>query len=284
MASTAQSVKDREHTTWASVVEGWRVHDARLRSSSRIVSERMLTVTGVGPGQRVLDIATGTGEPAIPAAEQVGPSGFVLGTDFVEGMLAVARDKAAERGLHNVEFRRIDGEDLEVPAGSFDAVLLRWGLMFMPDPLACLHNARRALRAGGRIAIACWAEPDRNPWATLPLTVLARYTTVPTTPPGSPGLFAFADPSKLRATLDAAGFCDIALDEVAVVEGGDFDDGYEYLTYIRGLAGPVARLYDGLPPETQRNVDRDVAAAAERFRVESSIQLPGVTWIAGARR
>jgi SAM-dependent methyltransferase len=279
-----QSAKDQEHATWASVVEGWRVHDARLRSCSRIVTERMLTVACVGPGDRVLDIATGTGEPAIPAAEQVGPSGIVLGTDFVEGMLAVARDKAAERGLTNVEFRRVDGEELDVPAGSYDAVLVRWGLMYMPDPLACLRNARRALRAGGRIAVACWSEPARNPWAILPLRVLARHTTVPTPPPGGPGHFTFADPSKLRATLDAAGFCDLALDEVAVVDGGEFDDGVDYLTYARAVRAPVAHAYDALPPETQRDVDRDVAAAAERFRVGSSVQLPGVTWVAGARR
>src|SRR5690349_7569314 len=123
--------KELEHEGWTLAVRGLRKHDARMRASGAPVTEHMLQTARVDADDRVLDIACGTGEPALTAAEQVGPAGHVLGTDFVEGMLAVARAQAMRRELANVDFRRVDGEELEVRAGAYDAVLIRWGLMFM---------------------------------------------------------------------------------------------------------------------------------------------------------
>jgi ubiquinone/menaquinone biosynthesis C-methylase UbiE len=104
----------------------------------------------VRPGQRVLDIASGVGEPALAIAGQVGPAGSVLGTDLAAAMLAFARENAAARGLSNVEFRCMDGEVLDVPPGSFDVVTMRWGLMFMPDRVAVREGAGRDAVAGGQ--------------------------------------------------------------------------------------------------------------------------------------
>jgi ubiquinone/menaquinone biosynthesis C-methylase UbiE len=277
------SLKDREHENWTRVAPSWGEYDDTLKWYFRAVTERMLATAAVGPGQRVLDIASGTGEPAIPAAEQVGPTGHVLGTDFVESMLAIARRKAESKGLRNVEFRRVDGEEIEVPAGTFDAVLARWGIMFMPDASACLARACRCLRSGGRIAVACWAQPDRNPWASVPLSVLKRHVDLPAPPPGAPGLFAFADPARLRGALEGAGFLDVRVDEVPVVVG-EFDDAREYFKMVRELAGPIARIYSGLSPEVQKRVVNEVSLAAEEYRTAGLVAMSGVTWVASGRR
>jgi len=276
--------KQREFENWTEVTPGWARHDERLRVSLNPVSERMLDAIELREGQEILDIASGTGEPALLAAERVGPGGRVLGTDFVEGMLELARHKAAARGLRNAEFRRVDGEELDAAPGSFDAVLIRWGIMFMPDPQACLARAHAALRPGGRIAVACWGPPDRNPWAALPIAVLKRHMEVPTPPPGAPGLFSFADPARLRGALETAGFTGVAVDDVSVEFGGPFDDGASFVTFTTDIAGPIARLFGKLPDEKRREVIGEVARECESRRSGGKIVLPGSTWLAHARR
>jgi ubiquinone/menaquinone biosynthesis C-methylase UbiE len=125
------------------------------------VSERMLDLACLQPGMRVLDLASGMGEPSLRAARRVGPSGFVLGTDLSEGMLEVAREKARAQALSNIEFRAADAETLEVPEQSFDEATVRWGLMYMPRPERALERLWRALRPSGRMVCACWAGPGQ---------------------------------------------------------------------------------------------------------------------------
>ncbi|HXI59527.1 MAG TPA: methyltransferase domain-containing protein [Polyangia bacterium] len=274
------AMKTRELGNWTRVAPGWRKYDEYLSRTFRPVSERLLDEAGVGPGHRVLDIASGTGEPAIPAALRVGDAGFVLGSDFVEEMLACAREKADAHGLPRLEFRRLDGELLDVPDASFDAVTMRWGLMFMPDPGACLKQAYRALRPGGRIALSCWAAPERNPWLTVAMGVLKRYIEIPSPPAGATGIFAFADPSRLRAAIEAAGFRDVRVDPLDV-DAIDFATGAEYFSFVFEIAGPLTSLYAQLDQATQEQVARDVAAEARRAsRSRERVSLSGVTWVA----
>jgi ubiquinone/menaquinone biosynthesis C-methylase UbiE len=195
-------------------------------------------------------------------------------------MLATARENAAARGVTNVEFRQVDGEALDVPAGAFDVVTMRWGLMFMPDPVACLAGARAALKPGGRIVLSCWGAPPRNPWASIPLGVLAKHVEIPAPPPGAPGLFAFADGARLRATLEEAGFSDVALQEVEV-DMSDFATGEEFVKYVFDLAGPIAMHYARVPEAKQPQVASEIAREAEQAG-GGGARLKGVTWVATA--
>jgi SAM-dependent methyltransferase len=226
-----EAAKANQHSTWKSVAPGWKKHDATLRRYAAGATERI--VAGLKPGDHVLDVASGT------------------------------REKAAGRGLKNIEFRRVDGEMLDVPDASFDAVTMRFGLMFMPDPGACLSRARRALKPGAHIALVCWAAPDRNPWASLPIAVLKRHVEVPAPPPGAPGLFAFADAARLRSTIEAAGFSDVKVEEVELTMS-DFDTGAEYVAFTLELAGPIAMLFAKLPEAERGAVAEEIAREAER--------------------
>jgi ubiquinone/menaquinone biosynthesis C-methylase UbiE len=276
----ADEVKARELQSWTSVAPGWRTHDRRLTEAFGAVSRALLDLAGVKEGDAVLDVACGTGEPAIPAAIRVGPKGRVVATDFVAAMVDFAREKATAAGLQNIEFRVTDGEQLELPTATFDAATMRWGLMFMPAPVVCLQRIQRALKPGARLALATWAAPERNPWASVPLRMLAKYMELPTPVPGQTGIFAFADPQQIRRVMTTAGFADIVVEDMDVLWAGP-DTGREYFNEVIEMAGPLAALYAKLPEDRKRAYAEDVAIEAEQRSVRKpGVALPGVTWIA----
>jgi SAM-dependent methyltransferase len=274
----AGDAKQQQHDTWRAVAAGWARRSERLRRLGQPVTERFLRE--IAPGQRVLDVASGVGEPALTIAEHVGRSGRVVGTDLVEEMVAAARATAAARGVVNVEFRHVDGEALDVDPGTFDVVTSRWGLMFMPDPVACLTAARRALGPGGRLVAAVWASPDRNPWIAVPMGVLMRGLGIEPPPPGTPGAFALADWERLQGVVEAAGFTSVLLEELALPMS-DCDRGHEYLEFMLDLAGPLTALFDKVP-EAERAQAMDEMAAACEAAGGGTARLPGVTWIVTA--
>ena len=130
-----------------------------IENGAQNVSNRLVELANIKPGDKVLDIATGIGEPAITAAKRVGSSGCVKATDLSPQMLSIAKQRAASMGLENMmEFKDGDTETIELPASSFNAVLCRWGLMFLPNPSSALSNINRIMIPGGYLAAAVWDE------------------------------------------------------------------------------------------------------------------------------
>ena len=117
-------------------------------------------------GARVLDACCGSGASAIPAAEAVGSSGFVLGVDLAENLLELARRKAQQRGLSNLDFRADDMLDLGLPESSFDAVICVFGIFFVPDMQAAVGELWRLVRPGGKLAITTWGPRFLEPAST----------------------------------------------------------------------------------------------------------------------
>lgn len=129
--------------------------------------DRLLTSASLVPGERVLDVACGTGLVSLASARAVAPCGQVLGTDLSGHMVEAARQRAHEQGFSNAHFARRDAEDLALPDASFDVVLCALGLMYLPDPEQGLREMRRVLKPGGRIAVAVWGERSRCGWSSV---------------------------------------------------------------------------------------------------------------------
>jgi SAM-dependent methyltransferase len=242
------------------------------------VSARMLELGGVATGQRILDIASGTGEPALDAAARVGPTGSVLGLDYSERMLAIARDKARKRNLGNVEFRCEDGEELDVPPGSVHVVTCKFGLMFMTHPLACVSRSRVTLRPGGRFVAANWAGPDRNPWIAVPESACRRRLGVRPPAPGTKGMFALADPERNRRLFEEAGFRRVDIVEQPIA-WGPFSSMDGALEFVSGAIGGVAAMLTAISAEDRASFADEMRAAFAPFQTEAGVALPGVTWI-----
>jgi SAM-dependent methyltransferase len=245
------SVRAAQLEGWERAAPGWAARRERQRAFGMPVSEWMIDAVSPQPGQRLLELAAGVGDTGLMAAERLLPDGTLVSSDAAEGMLAAARARAAELGVDNVEFTRLELEWIDLPTASVDAVLCRWGLMFALDPGAAMTETRRVLRPGGRLALAAWDGPEHNPWATIPTRALVELghlaPPAPSGPePASLGMFTLAAPGRLADLLAGAGFTEVVVDAV------DFEAGYEsldaYFEETRDLSRTfgeiVARLGD----------------------------------------
>jgi len=275
--------KAGQRRDWTDAAEGWRKWWRRLEDPLGPVGDRLIQLAAVRPGHRVLDVATGIGEPAVTAARLVGPAGRVVGTDISPGMLEVARERAAELGVGNVEFHEMDAEVLDLPENSFDAVLCRFGLMFLPDVDRTLVGIRRLLVPGGRFAASVWGPPERYPMATAAFGAVARVLELPPPAPGTPGIFSLADGDELAGRFRAAGFADVHTETLLV--RFEFDSLDECMRFLQEVAAPINNLLADESPERRAQVWRAVAEANEQFvGADGRLQGSGESILVGGRR
>jgi ubiquinone/menaquinone biosynthesis C-methylase UbiE len=248
---------------WDSVAEGWKDWWESIEKGAQKVSQRLIELAEIKPGQRVLDVATGIGEPSITAAKVVGTGGHVLATDISRQMLAIAKERAIALRLQDIiEFKESDAENLDLANSSFDAALSRWGLMLIPNLDVVIGKIYSSLVSGGRFAAAVWADATKVPVISLATRTIASQIQMSAPPPGVPNPFSLADTNKLENSLARAGFRDIHIDNVIVTY--EFDSGKDYCRYCQS-ASPSARI--ALSKETEERYEdiwRKVAEEAAR--------------------
>lgn len=212
--SDTQAAEFRKHVldNWTSdpTIAAWRRWHGKIAIQQREITAALIDAAGIAQGRRVLDLATGTGEPALTIARAVGGTGRVVGTDVSDGMLDVARENAHDAGLENITFVACDAERLPFESASFDSVTSRMGVMFFIDVERVLGEVRRVLRPGGRAAFAAWGPWSETTMFSACLEPFARRASPPDPPPGAPHPQRFAAAGTLSAALRAAGFHDVA--------------------------------------------------------------------------
>ena len=266
MSSTfdAQKFKSAQRQGWNSVAEGWKKWWKTIEEGAQVVSDKLVERAGIKEGGNVLDIATGIGEPAVTAARKVGPTGKVTAIDLSPAMLAIAKDRARENGLANIiEFQEGDAETFRLPSSKYDAIISRFGLMFLPDLPGALKTIREALVDDGRIAAAVWSSPQKVPALITPFEVVSKETGTPPPPAGAPGPFSLADTTLLQDRFKQAGFRDIKIESGMV----DFKlpSAEEYVDFVRSTAAPLTAMMAGLPPARQQEIWNKVLDASKKF-------------------
>ena len=193
---------------------GWSRGAAERAHYLGPITEMMLNLAGLIPGQSVLDVAAGTGEQTLLAARRVGPTGSVVATDISAPMLGIAADAARRSGLSSVETRVMDARRLDLQSDSFDAAISRLALMLLPERPKALAEIYRVLRPGGRLAAIVLSSAETNPYSELPMAIARRFTGRSDETPADPGFFALGDPAILRRAYEQAGFRDVAVHAV----------------------------------------------------------------------
>ena len=268
--------KARQVQTWDGVAAAWDRWWPSIEKGSQSISDHMIASAAIKPGHRVLDVATGIGEPAFTAASAVGQAGSVVATDQSPQMLEIARRRAKDLGSANIEFREMDAEQLDFPEASFDAALCRWGLMFLPDLSAALDNLYRFLRPSGRMVAVVWSEPAKVPMLRLAGEVIRQHMDLPAPPPGAPDIFSLAAPDSLRNAFVASGFSGVKTEYKTVTL--EIPSSQDYANFTLDVAGPLAAAVAQQTPEIQASIRRDLEQAATQYAsADGSISMPNET-------
>jgi len=234
----------------------------------RHCSERCLDLSVLQPGERVLDVATGTGVAAFLAAERVGPEGEVIATDISQKMVDVVKEEAARRGVANMGFERVDAEELHYPDGRFDAVLCVLGLMYPADPQRAIEQMLRVLRPGGRAAVAVWGRRDRCGWAEIFPIVDARVNS-----DVCPMFFQLGGDGMLKYAFETAGFTDCR--EERLDQPLEFENEHAVLAAVF-TGGPVALAYSKFSPELREEVHGEYLESIQPYRRDGdAYHIPG---------
>ena len=269
------------HDCWQGAAAGWGRQAATFGSQNAAVARWMIEHAQLAPGQRVLDLAGGPGEVGFMALPLIEPGGTLISSDGSEAMVEVAKARAGELGLANIEFRVLDGEWIDLELASVDVVLCRWGYMLMVDPAAALRETRRVLRSGGRLTLAVWDSRERNPWNAIPTSVLVEHGLAQAPVAGAPGPFTLGDAELVRSMLEEAGFTDIEIDAVDVPrEAADFDSWWAM--HLDLSAATLASFQQADEATTEAVEAELVARLAPYTAPDGSLSVPGRTLVAAA--
>lgn len=257
--------KTTQRQGWDSVAIGWQKWWKNFEGGAQKLSDRLVELAEIGPGQQVLDVATGIGEPAMTAAKKVGANGRVLATDISPQMLSIAEKRAFSSlgKLQNiVEFKEVDAEEMfDLPASSFDAVLCRWGLMLLPNVAVALDSIHKLLVPNGRLATV-WAEPSKVPLLSLAFGIVREELQLPLPPPGSPGAFSLADLNVLAGYLTQTGFTDVYSERLTLTF--ELASAEEYTQFHKDVSPPIHAMLANQTQERKEEIWKAVTEEARR--------------------
>jgi enediyne biosynthesis protein CalE5 len=275
--------KAGQRQEWNTTAPSWQDWWQHIEPALQPISDRMMELAAIRPGHVVLDVATGIGEPAVTAARRVGPSGHVIATDISAEMLALGRKRVAALGLQNIDFREMDAEALDLPEKSFDVILCRLGLMFLPDPQGALERMRRLLLPGGRLIAAVWGPAQKVHFARLPMEVAMRELQLPPMPPGMPGGFSLSDANHLEYILTEADFAQVQIEPMMLtLEWGSVED---YVRFQQAVLAPFNAMLTRYPAEQQAKVWQAILEAARKYTTsDGTCRMENELLLASGRR
>ncbi|MGH2754409.1 MAG: class I SAM-dependent methyltransferase [Actinomycetota bacterium] len=275
--------KAEQQRIWDAAAPGWRRWGGRTEGAVAAVGRRLVGLAKISSGDRVLDVATGIGEPALTAARWIGPTGLVTATDISPAMVDIARERVANAGLLNVEFRTIDAEELDFPDASFDAALCRFGLMFFPDVLGVLGRVLRALTPGASFAAAVWREPRAGQLPSIEMDRVMKALTPPPLPLVAPGGLGLGDGRRLTMLMERAGFEGVRTEPALVT--AEFESLEQYSRFLRETTPEITgRVIDNMPEGLDRLQAAVTEALSRHAEDDGRVRLSGAAVLVGGRR
>lgn len=269
-----------QHKAWdGGEGDYWAAHANQYDASVDRYHHALLDLAAIGPDDAVLDIGCGTGQTTRDAA-RIAASGTALGVDLSSRMLDVARTRAEDEGLTNVSFEHGDAQIHPFEPASFDVALSRTGTMFFGDAAAAHTNIARALRPGGRLALAVWQPMSENEWFTSFVGALAAGRDLPAPPPDAPSPFAMSEPDRVGPLLEASGFDDVDFNEVRapMTFGATASEAHGF------ILGQLGWLVADLDESSRRAALDELLRTMQEHETDDGVRFGSAMWLVSARR
>jgi ubiquinone/menaquinone biosynthesis C-methylase UbiE len=268
---------------WQTSARYWDKYRVLIAQMFAPLTSGLVEEARIGIGQKVLDIGGGSGEPSLTISGIVGPTGSVMYTDPVAGMVETAQAEAGRRGLTNIQFRQCSANDLPFPDKTFDLAVGRLSAMFFVDPVRGIREALRVVRNDGRVSFAVWGAKEANPFFSTVSDVFDRFVESPTEDPDAPDAFRFAAPGKLAGILKDAGAKNVIERQLhfPIKATISFEQFWQLRTEMsESLREKIA----GLTPAQRPIIKQTVAGAARRYFVSGKMSFPAEALIVSSRK
>lgn len=259
--------------------EKWKAKSATM---GRDVTEALVAYADPQPNMRVLDLASGTGEPAITIAKRIAPTGHVTALDLSSDLLAIAAERGRQRGLANLTTQQADAQQLPFLDEQFDLATSRFGVMFFPDTQRALTELRRVLKPGARACFAVWGSKDQ-PYFASTIGVVHRHVGGPFLEPKGPDPFRFSRPGSLSEALSQSGFSSVH-EEARTVPWtwpGSPEEAWEQQ---RAIATPFLPMFNRVPTDAWPNINEEVHAAIRHHEKNGAIEFGATVVLASGRK
>ena len=227
----------------------------------------LISMSQIKPGDKILDIACGTGLVTFEAAELTGNDGFVKGTEISDNMVEYSRTIAAKKNIVNVSFERMAAEELNSESDSFDLVICALGLMYVVDPLSSLREFHRVLKKGGRAVSAVWGDRNNCGWSSIFPVVDSRVKT-----DVCPMFFQLGTKDNLKLTYELAGFKNPVTRKISTIL---FYENAEDACGAAFAGGPVAMAYSRFDEKTKKEANEEYIESIKKYKVGSAYEIPG---------
>jgi ubiquinone/menaquinone biosynthesis C-methylase UbiE len=261
----------------ANASQKWRRQSAVMGNDMTLA---IVKAARVRPGMRVLDIACGTGEPAISLASTLAGDGEVVGVDISPAPLKIAGDRATQRGLTNVTFQQADARELPFPDDSFDCITSRLGVMFFSDLPRALSEMRRVLKPTGRAILLVWG-PMNQPYFQTTIGTVLRLLPGAVPPESGRKMFALGEGGVLSQALLQAGFSQVK-EELVTVPWTWLGTPEEVWEYFQEVTVPFASLIQAIPANRRDEINAEVLKAISQYHDGASIKFTATVNIAVA--
>jgi len=242
-------------------------YEASWQQQLKPAQDLLLEMANIQPGEKILDIACGTGLVTFRAAEQTRPTGHVLGTDISDRMIEMASNISREKEITNVSFERMDAEQLTCANETFDVVICALGLMYVPDPSRAISEMRRVLKKGGRLVAAVWGERAHCGWAEIFEIVDKRVSSEV-----CPMFFQLGTGNLLELHMKKAGLHNI--DSKRINTTLDYQSG-EDACGAAFEGGPVALAYFKFPDDVKKEAREEYIHSIASYSTGSTYRVPG---------
>jgi ubiquinone/menaquinone biosynthesis C-methylase UbiE len=268
---------------WRESAPYWETYSDTIRTMFAPLTEVLIEEARIVPGQAVLDVAGGAGEPSLTIARFVGIAGWVTCTDAVAEMVAAAESAARSQGIRNISFRQCTADSLPFENNSFDTVVCRLGAMLFPEPQVALREMLRVTKPGGAISLAVWHNNELNPFVHCVADVMNRHVETPPADPDAPGAFRFAERGKLAGILTQAGAIEVR-ERLLKFRMEAPISAAEFWTMRSQTSDTLRQQLSELTPEQAARVAAEVQESVREFFPNNTMAFPAQMLIVTGKR